>query len=242
MAYLRIFMAVWIFFSLPSKKSAARYHGFTDVYVSLTGHDSESCGTVSHPCKSIAKAVHQVDQGGHIHLDGTGTEKNPYVCHLGMTHEQQPGIVVQKSLEIEGWKAAPLISCFNGFHFIKRPTTLPLNITLSGIAFRQTPLMIQDCDILTIKNCSFEDTSIALSILIRINAKMCLNIQGSSFFKNNTSCVEITLKSDTLVKDQFLTININETKFLGNGFHNQRFARGVVTIQSEATLPSSIHV
>ncbi|KAL9973707.1 hypothetical protein ACROYT_G020195 [Oculina patagonica] len=242
MAYLRIFMAVWIFFSLSSKKSVGRFHGFTDVYVSLRGHDSESCGTVSHPCRSIAKAVHQVDRGGNIHLDGTGTEQNPYVCHLGMTHEQQPRIVVEKNLEIEGWKAAPLISCFNGFHFIKRSTTLPLNITLSGIAFRQTPLIFQDCDILTIKNCSFEDTSIALSILIRINAKMCLNIQRSSFFKNNTSCVEITFKSGALVKDQFLAININETKFSENGIHKKRSARGVLTIQSETKMSSSIHV
>ncbi|KAL9973717.1 hypothetical protein ACROYT_G020205 [Oculina patagonica] len=242
MAYLRIFMTAWIFFSLSSKKSDAQYPGYTDVYVSLNGHDYESCGTVKHPCKSLAKAVHQVDRGGHIHLDGTGTEQNPYVCHLSMTHEQQPGIVVQKSLKIEGWKASPRISCFNGFQFTKRSTTLPLNITLSGIAFRQTPLMFQDCDVLTIKNCSFEDKSIALSILIRINAKMSLNIQQSSFFKNNTSCVEITLQSGALVKDQFLAININETMFSEYGIHKRRFARGVVTIQSESKMSSSIYV
>ncbi|KAL9985330.1 hypothetical protein ACROYT_G007720 [Oculina patagonica] len=242
MAYLWIFIAVWIFFSLSSKKSAAQYSEFTDVYVSLSGHDSGNCGPVSHPCRSIAKAVHQVDWGGHIYLDGTGTEENPYDCHLGMTHEQQPGILVQKSLEIEAWKATSLISCFDGFHFIKRSTIQTLNITLFGTAFRQTPLMFQDCEILTITNCSFEDTSIALSIVIKHNAKMSLNIQRSSFFKNNTSCVEITLKSDALLKDQFLVINISETKFSENGFHKQRFIRGVVTIQSEATLPSSIHV
>ncbi len=183
-----------------------------------------------------------MEQGGHIHLDGTGTERNPYVCHLGMTHEQQPGIVVQKSLEIEGWKALPLISCVKGFNFIKESTSPAVNITLSGIVFRQTPLVFQDCDILTITNCSFEDASIALSILIRDNAKMCLNIQRSSFFKNNTSCVEITLQSGSLVKNQFLAINISETKFSENGIHRQRFAKGVVTIQSENTLSSSILV
>ncbi|KAL9973702.1 hypothetical protein ACROYT_G020190 [Oculina patagonica] len=242
MAYLRIFMAVWIFFSLSSKLSAAQYHGFTDVYVSLSGHDSQSCGTVSHPCRSIAKAVYQVDRRGHIYLDGTGTERNPYDCNTEMAHEQQPGIVVQKSLEIEGWKATPLISCINGFHFIKRSTTLPLNITLSGIVFRQTPLMFHDCEILTVTNCSFEGTSIALSSFIRNNARMRLNIHRSSFFKNNISCVEITLESDAVVKDQFLSINISETKFSENGIHNPRFARGVVTIQSETNMSSSIHV
>ncbi|KAL9973712.1 hypothetical protein ACROYT_G020200 [Oculina patagonica] len=242
MAYLRNFMAVWIFFSLSSKKSAAQYSGFTDVYVSLGGHDFESCGTVSHPCRSIAKAVHEVDWGGHIYLDGTGTEENPYDCHLDMTHEQRPGILVQKSLEIEGWKASPQISCFDGFHFIKWSTTQALNITLSGIAFRQTPLMFQDCDILTITNCSFEDAATAVSIFIRNNAKMHLNIQQAFFFKNKATCVEITLQSGALVKDQFLAINISETKFSENGIHNLRIARGVVTIQSETTLPSSIHV
>ncbi|XP_078370360.1 uncharacterized protein LOC144654136 [Oculina patagonica] len=221
---------------------AAQHPGCSDVYVSLTGHDSESCGTVSEPCKSIAKAVYQVDWGGHIYLDGTGTERNPYDCNTEMAHEQQPGIVVQKSLEIVGWKATPLISCINGFHFIKWSTTQALKITLSGIVFRQTPLMFQDCEILTITNCSFEDASIALSSFIRNNDRMHLNIHRSSFFKTNLSCVEITLESDAVVKDQFLSINISETKFSENGIHNPRFARGVVTIQSETTLPSSIHV
>ena len=102
---------------------------------------------------------------------------------------------------------------FNGFHFISKSTASVLNITLSGIVFRQTPLMFHDCEILTISNCSFQDTSIALSIVLSNSGSMHLNIQRSSFFKNNTSCLEITLKSDTLVKDQFLVININETKF-----------------------------
>ena len=155
---------------------------------------------------------------------------------------QQPGIVVQKSLKMEGLGSTPHVLCSNGFHFIKEPTTQVLNIILSGILFRQTPLMFHDCEILTISNCSFQDTSIALSILLSSSGSMHLNIQRSSFFKNNTSCLEITLKSDTLVKDQFLAININETKFSENGFHKRRFSRGVVTVQSETKLPSNVHV
>ena len=221
--------------------AGAQYPGHTHtdaVNVSLDGYDSESCGTVNHPCKSIARAVHQVDWGGHIYLNGIGTERKPYDCHLSTAHVQQPGIVVQKSLKMEGLGSTPHVLCFNGFHFIKKQTPQLLNITLSGIHFRKTPLMFHDCEILTISNCSFQDTSIALSILLSSSGSMHLNILRSSFFKNNTSCLEITLKSDTLVKDQFLAININETNFSENGFSKQRFSRGVVTIQSENTLPS----
>ena len=50
-------------------------------------------------------------------------------------------------------------------------------IALSGVAFRQTPLMFQDCEIVTIANCSFEDTAIALYVQIRNNIRMQLNIQ-----------------------------------------------------------------
>ena len=222
---------------------AAQYPEFTDVYVSLSGSDSESCGTFFHPCKSIGKAVLQVDWGGHIYLDGTGTERSPYDCHLGMAHAQQPGIVVQKSLKMKSFRNTPHILCFHGFHFITKPTSQALAVALSGILFRQTPLKFQDCEILTISNCSFEDTSMALSILVRNNAKMHFYIQRHSFFKNNTSCVEITMrKGDTVVNSQLLVVNINETIFWKNGFRKQRFPKGVVTIKSEIIEPSRTYV
>ena len=181
--------------------------------------------------------------GGHIYLDGTGTERKPYDCHLGLPYVQQPGIVVQKSLKMEGFRATPHIVCFDGFHFIKRSTSQALSVTLSGILFRQTPLKFQDCGILTISNCSFEDTSIALSILVTNNSIMHLYIQRSSFFKNNTSSVEIALrKGDILVSNQSLVININETMFWKNGFHKWRFPKGVVTIKSVDIRPSRKYV
>ncbi|KAJ7369492.1 hypothetical protein OS493_038564 [Desmophyllum pertusum] len=239
MANLWIIITVLFSLTLSNKKSAARYRGYTDVYVSLNGDDSERCGrSVSRPCKSIARAVHQVDWGGHIFLDGTGTERHPYECHC--SYEQLRGILVQKDLSIESFKSTPYISCSSGFHFDKS-TSQELSIVLSGIAFRQTPLMFQDCN-LTIFNCSFQDTSIALSVHITTNTSMHLNIHGSSFFKNNTSCMEIFFHNNVRNQDQFLIINISETKFLENGFHKQRFARGVMTIKSETTQPSSLHV
>ena len=63
-----------------------------------------------------------MDRGGQIHIDGTGTKQRPYECNTEMAHEQQMGIVVQKSLNMEGLRSMPHILCFNGFHFIKSTT------------------------------------------------------------------------------------------------------------------------
>ena len=54
-------------------------HGskFQNVYISLSGYDSDSCGSPRQPCRSIAQAVRQVSWGGSVHLDGTGTEPTP---------------------------------------------------------------------------------------------------------------------------------------------------------------------
>ena len=222
----------------------ATYHNYGDVFVSLNGNDSESCGSVIQPCRSIVKAIRQVASGGRIYLDGTGTERTPYQCSLVMAYEQHPGTVVQKSLRMEGWRALPHISCFKGFHFIKTSTTMgeALVIALSGVSFRQTPLIFQDCETVTIANCSFEDTAIALYVQIRNNIRMQLNIQRSSFVKNNISCVEIVLIDNVQDQDHFLTANISETKFMENGMDKRRFARGVVTSRSQTSLPSSVHV
>jgi len=182
--------------------------------------------------------------GGRIYLDGTGTERTPYRCSLEMAHEQHPGTAVQKSLVMEGWRALPHISCFKGFHFIKKSTIMSgvLAIALSSIAFRQTPLMFQDCETITISNCSFEDTAIALYVQIRNNVRMQLNIQRSSFVKNNISCVKIVLINNAQDQDHFVAVNISETKFMENGMQKRWFSRGVVTIQSLNTQPTSVHV
>lgn len=222
----------------------AAYYDSADIFVSLNGNDSGNCGSDTQPCRSIVKAIGQVAWGGRIYLDGTGTERTPYQCSLVMAHEQHPRTVVLKSLKMEGWRALPHISCFKGFHFKMTSTSMSevLAIALSGVAFRQTPLMFQDCEIVTIANCSFEDTAIALYVQIRNNIRMQLNIQRSSFVKNNISCVEIVLMNNAQDQDQFLAVNVSETKFMENGMDKRRFARGVVTIRSQTKLPSSVHV
>ena len=162
---------------------------------------------------------------------------------LSMAYEQHLNIEIQKSVSLIGLKSTPYIFCPNDFYFDKS-SAKKTAIILSGVVFRQTPLMFQDSDF-KIFNCSFQDTSTALRIHITNKATRHLNIHGSFFFKNYISCVEITLHHKHSNQDQLLALNINETTFMENRFHKQRFPRGVVTIRSQTTLPaasSGIHV
>ena len=70
-----------------------------NVYVSLHGKDTKTCGNQSLPCQSIAQAVHRVGYGGNIYLDGRGTKKRPYGCRNGRNILlDHPGIYINKSL------------------------------------------------------------------------------------------------------------------------------------------------
>ena len=88
-----------------------------EVYVSLSGFDSDGCGSLGLPCRSIAQAVCQVGWGGIILLHGTGTEEHPYDCKPHMTRDYHPGIYVNKSLILKSYYSVPHVSCIEGFHF-----------------------------------------------------------------------------------------------------------------------------
>ncbi|KAL9973575.1 hypothetical protein ACROYT_G020048 [Oculina patagonica] len=186
-----------------------------EVYVSKTGDDSESCGPRSTPCKTIGQAVRQVDWNGYIYNDGKDTEKNPYDCKPAINNKSHVGIKVQKSLHMVGMEYTPHISCFGGLTFLSN--TKALKIVLSGIVFRQTPLSFQGCDLVKILNCSFVNSSTALTVRMENNTSMQLDIQNSSHFENNTSCLEVFVLNSVENRDQFLTVDVSDTKFQNNG-------------------------
>lgn len=50
------------------------------IYVSrAVGDDKRSCELAS-PCKTILRAIIMASPGDHIHLDGTNTDRDPYIC------------------------------------------------------------------------------------------------------------------------------------------------------------------
>ncbi|PFX13542.1 hypothetical protein AWC38_SpisGene22364 [Stylophora pistillata] len=242
MAFWRVLTAALVHLLFSVNGSASQYSGHTDVYVSLNGCDSESCGTARNPCRSIAMAVFQTEWNGHIYLNGIATKERPFDCESSAIHEHQKGIVFEKSLQIVGFNSTPHVSCTDGFRFVKNDVTKPLRIALSDIVFVETPLTFWDCDALKISNCSFKDSFLALSVNVRDNSRMYINIAGSVFFKNNTLCLKISWKNSDALIDQQLVMEVKEAVFSENGVYKKQSASGLITIISEATHPSSLLV
>ena len=96
-----------------------------DVHVSRHGKDASGCGSLEEPCGSITQAMRLVDWGGRVHLNGTGTERDPFGCE-NVTHDQNPGMFANKSVTMQSFQATPYVSCVEGFHF---QTVTPRKVT-----------------------------------------------------------------------------------------------------------------
>lgn len=198
------------------------------------GRDTAICGSQDQPCQSIAKAVHQVNWGGEIYLEGDGTKKTFYNCS---TPEDRLGIYINKSLKVTGFMAH--VFCFGGFNFMKRNDKQRMAFQLSGIVFWQTPLTFDDCHYVKILNCSFRNSSTALSIQIANITNFQLEIEGFSYFHENLQCVEVLLVNNSENGSQVLNINVTDTYFLQNGFHGSpRSYKGGVKIATSKRYPA----
>ena len=218
-----------------------------NVYVSLHGKDAKTCGTTSLPCRSIAQAVYRVGHGGNIYLDGRGTKKRPYGCRKGRNILiDRPGVYVNKTLTLRGLYSTPHVLCTDGFYFQKtNGEQLTFALVLSGIDFQQTPLNCNDCQRITIHNCSFHNASRALAIKIQNVTSFQLDLKGNSRFRNNSQCINVLLLNNTKGKSQDVTLNIKDAMFERNDLYWQGTSREVIMIRSVAKNGSSpvyIHI
>ena len=209
-----------------------KYAKLKRVYVSLYGSDSKSCGSQSRPCQSIAQAVYQVDEGGHIYLEGKGTEQRPYNCSSSPSGSS--GIIINKNLTMKAFYPTPHVFCVEGFHFQKtNGEQRTLRLELSGIAFWTTPLTFEDWHQVQIINCSFHNTPRALSIHIHSIISFRLDIEGFSSFHNNSQCIKLLLLDYIGNISPLIAISISGTHFTQNGLYGvQRSERGVMKIAS----------
>ena len=211
-----------------------------DVYASRHGKDAIGCASLDHPCKSIALALRLVDWGGRIHLNGTGTELDPYDCE-NVTHAQNPGILVNKSVTIQSFQATPYVSCAEGFHFQTinpKESHRRVSITLSGIVFQGTPLKFLDCSCVQLVNCTHQGAETAVSVRAENIPSVHFDIQGPSLFRNNHNCVEILLKNSS--SDKSLTVTISRTRFLENGVDGHLSAKGLISIATDVRKPAKL--
>ena len=171
-------------------------------------------------------------------MNGTGTEQHPYGCD-GDNH---PGITVNKTITIAGLYHTPYVSCYDGIRF--RNSHDELQIELLGIAFRQTPLIFEDCTQVKVSNCTFQNASTAFDVQIQNRSSCQIDIQSSMFSYNSQSCIKLLLLSKNTSQSLDVAVKVFDTKFVDNGVLNrQPIDRGVVVIKSEdETVSNDTHI
>ena len=210
----------------------------TDVYVSIHGQDIENCGPQSEPCRSIAKAVQQVEKNGRILLDGSGTKDQPFDCKSRLTNYQYWGISINKSVSIERLDSTPHVKCEKGFRFHKDKVQ-KIKITLSGITFEHAPLIFDDCYKIQIINCSYMNSweKAAVSVWTQNIPTVFLQIQGPSLFLNNQQCIEVWIRNKMGFS---LTLHVNNTIFQENGLQSNQSTGAVISIRTNNKSSSSV--
>ena len=209
------------------------------MYVSIYGQDIDNCCPQSEPCRSIARAVQEVEKNGRIHLDGSGTKDQPFDCKSRLTNSDQYwGISIDKSVSIERLDSTPHVKCEKGFHFHKDKVQ-KLKITLTGIAFEHAPLVFDDCYRIQLINCSYKNAGkrAAVSVWTKNIPTLQLHIQGPSLFQNNQQCIEVWIKNK---RKLFLTLGVNNTIFQENGLQSNQSTRAVISIRTNIKSNSSV--
>lgn len=208
------------------------------MYVSLAGNDTDTCGSLKDPCRTIVQAVELIGRQkrheGHICLNGTGTEEHPFDCKKNVAHDQNPGIsAINKSVSIERFVSTPFIACENGFYFQRN-----VKINLFGITFISTPLTFDDSSHVQLINCSHQNTKVAVTIITQTIPILHFNIQGASFSQNTHNCVKILLKKSSF---HSVVMNISHSKFQENGIlgtGNHVSVSAVISIATDVKTPS----
>ncbi|PFX30689.1 uncharacterized protein LOC111323175 [Stylophora pistillata] len=234
MAFIPLLSCFLQLLVLPSVKAGTEDQGPRDIFVSLSGRDTENCGPVDEPCQSISQALDLIAPGGCIHLNGTGTIQTPFNCTNRMARDHYQGLYIKKSVTMKGFQSTPYVSCVGGIHFEGDPTEnrskFQMMVTLSGIVFKGTPIEFQDCSNIHLMNCSHQESKTAVSVRALKAPSVSFDIQGPSLFRNNYHCVEILLHGTS-----HLIASISQTKFISNGIDGQHSAKGLISIMERAT-------
>ena len=97
---------------------------------------------------------------------------------------------------------------------------------------------LEDYSNVKIFNCSFSDSSTALTVYVRKCSNVTLEIQGWSLFRNNSRCIQLLLFDDITVQDPYVAINTTDTYFLENGYHSKGVAdTGLINITTDMPKP-----
>ena len=186
-------------------------------------------------------AVTRVDWGGHVVLNGSGTEERPYDCKRITTDAHHPGIRVTRSVTITSLNQTQAhVTCQNGFHFHRSKEEL--HITLRGVTLLNTPLKFKDCSDVQIFDCVHLDTHTTAAVSIRVEESWRVNVTiRNSLFQNNSVGLKIRFEQVHHHKpDVEFSLNIDKTKFLKNGFYMTSLERGAVLFSNKTNFTGKI--
>ena len=104
----------------------------------LTGEDSPQCGSFAAPCRTLPQALHRVNDGGKICLDGDNSKSHPYNCLKTDDPNGAERKLIEKGVTIQGVSSEAHISC--GLAFATPFRNGFLKVTLSNLVFNNTSI------------------------------------------------------------------------------------------------------
>lgn len=187
-----------------------------EVYVSRHfGNDSQFCGSIAEPCRTLARGIEIAGHNDRVLLDGTLTKSSPYNCTTGkprrVLFEGNGSISIHISLEITAMSSPAYVSCEKLLQFIGLPSRgKTMNVNISGIVFVNTSLKFVDSSV-SFVHCSFLQAVNQIEITLAFQQTASLEVESSIFF-NNTGCIRVELTRHTTN----VAIKLNKVRFLQN--------------------------
>ncbi|XP_078372349.1 uncharacterized protein LOC144656014 isoform X2 [Oculina patagonica] len=175
-----------------------------NLYVSRKSGDDKWTCNLSHPCKTIARAVNLASPGVHIYLNGANTDKDPYNCPTGILH-------INKSLSFLGFGPIPQIRCLNWTIVDGSDNGFGMNVTLSGLFFNDTAVTFRDSSA-AVDGCEFAGRRQRVGFTLTNKTFINIRVRNSLFWKN-TSGLSVAIDSTKNGLQSHVSLDVKNTVF-----------------------------
>lgn len=197
------------------------------MYVSRkSGNDKWLCG-LSHPCKTIARAVNLASPGDDIYLNGANTDKDPYNCQTGILH-------INKSLSFVGFGPVPQIRCLNWTIVDGSDNDLEMNVTLSGLFFNDTAVTFRDSST-EVDGCEFAGRRQSVGFTVTNKTSISIRVRNSLFWKN-TSGLSVAVDSTGNGVQSRVSLDVKNTLFRDYSVDSGLDSGKLINIQSSLSV------
>ena len=159
----------------------------------LHGKDSQSCGSRTQPCRTIARGLEIVGQNSRVLVDGSSTKSNPYNCENMTQPIFQRSTAINYSLQITAYDASSYMSCAEYLLIFIGPSSKmeEMKVHFSGFIFVNTSMAFIDSSV-SFVNCSFVQSIKPIEMKLAFRQDAALVVDSSGFF-SNVGCIRLEL-------------------------------------------------